>query len=520
MALLTYDWRAPDPTGAVNAYLAGVGVGTREAALRAEQAQNSQENLQRAVKLTQAKQQADIDMAMQLLQESRLNRAAQIQEQFTESRIKNADAVTKARVGAYNRANQAPEPWTPLPETGAEEAAPTTSEAPVTQAGGSGDVLNWEANAGEPGDVALSLTEASPFRREADFMGTTADDRADAVPAFSDGPLLESANEFGGDNPSPIVGTAPTASAPSIAGDMPLPSGAADDLSSGLMAGNDARTPADQVLSPAAVKRVNVAGATGGAKAAQAQVKVELGVAARGNKPETAAKPLTRNFPDGSFRQWDAATSTWDILAEKPAKTDKPTVRNFADGTTRQYDPETNTWIVQAEKQAADEKAVAEKEARARQDQLIQRANHQRSVVSDLERKLFKTDGTPIVVEWPWEEDGKFYRMSEDRKKREAITKEQHDAMMSRNGRLQESASELAREKSKLTGFESQIDGFDTGAAPAATGKLYKVEGKTVNFANGSDFAKSVQQAVDDGLITADQGRETLRKAGFTPKAK
>lgn len=540
MALLTYDWRAPDPTGAVQAYLSGAQLGLREAALRQEAAENAQKRLQAAVTAQKVQQKADTDMALQLLQESRLNRAADMQAAYNANRMKNADAVTKARVGAYNRANPAAEPWEPLPVDGetptAGPATTAATEAPAFGAGAAGDLLNFEANQGEGADMALSLAQKSPFARGADFMGTTAADRAGgeaqsfeegiaSIPTtMADGSLLESANAFGGDAAGGINPPAPVATSPDL---LPV-GGASDDLSTGLMAGNDPRSPADQVLSPAATRRVNLAGSTSGRKAAEAQLKVELSAAARGAGNPAAAKPLTRNFPDGTFRQWEPGSASWEILAEKPAKEEKPTVRNFVDGTTRQYNHDTNEWEIQASKPAPGEKPGAEDAAaRAAQDQLIQRANHQRSIVADLEKNVFTSKGEPIVVEWPWEEGGKFYRKGKDDRGKvfkEEISKEDNDGMLARNARIQESAAKLAQAKAKLEGFESQIDGYDpTAAAPAKksdAGKLYQSDGKSVKFAQGEDFAQSVQQAVDDGLITPDQGREALRKAGFVPKTR
>lgn len=562
MALLTHEWRAPDPTGAVNAYLSGVNVGVREAALRAEAVQNSQKSLESAVRATQIKQKADTDMALQLLQESRLNRAAEIQAQYTAERIKNAASVTKARVSAYDRANQPPEPFTPLPEETTVPGAVESVGQPLLGAGSSGDVVNWEANAGDPGDVALSLAQKSPFARGEDFMGTTDVDRSGEIPGtMAEGSLLESANAFGGENPG-AVSVGPTQTADG------LPTGREADSALTLMAGADARTPADEVLSSAARRRVNLAGQKGGAKAGNDQLKVELGVAARakaGTSGEPAAKPIVRNFPDGTARQWNG--EGWDIVAEKPAADEKPILRNFADGTTRQFnrgtnewdikaekpeaaerpilrnfpdgslrqwDAETSTWEVAGEKVIAADKAAKElaAEQRAAQDQLIQRANHQRTVVGDLEKSIFKPDGSPKEVVWPWrgraqdgEEIGKFYRIGENGK-REEITKEMFDGMVSANARIQESAAELGREKARLKAFESQIDGFGSAPVPTPTPaksdtpKLYAVEGKSVKFAEGKDFAQSVQQAVNDGLISPDQGRDVLRKAGFTPKAK
>ena len=61
-----------------------------------------------------------------------------------------------------------------------------------------------------------------------------------------------------------------------------------------------------------------------------------------------------------------------------------------------------------------------------------------------------------------------------------------------------------------------------TPAAPAkpAQGKLYSISGDQILFAHGDNMLNSVQQALDDGHITAESARTILRNAKFSDKAK
>ena len=57
-------------------------------------------------------------------------------------------------------------------------------------------------------------------------------------------------------------------------------------------------------------------------------------------------------------------------------------------------------------------------------------------------------------------------------------------------------------------------------AAKPAQGKLYAIDGNQILFAHGDNMLNSVQQALDDGHITADSARTILRNAKFPSKAK
>ena len=57
-------------------------------------------------------------------------------------------------------------------------------------------------------------------------------------------------------------------------------------------------------------------------------------------------------------------------------------------------------------------------------------------------------------------------------------------------------------------------------AAKPAQGKLYAIDGNQILFAHGDNMLNSVQQALDDGYITADSARTILRNAKFPSKAK
>lgn len=73
-------------------------------------------------------------------------------------------------------------------------------------------------------------------------------------------------------------------------------------------------------------------------------------------KPVAAPRaPDVQTFADGTSRQWNPQTQTWDVLASKPAGTadDKaPQVQTFADGTSRQWNPQTRSWDIMASKPA------------------------------------------------------------------------------------------------------------------------------------------------------------------------
>lgn len=66
-------------------------------------------------------------------------------------------------------------------------------------------------------------------------------------------------------------------------------------------------------------------------------------------KAAASDKPIVRNFPDGTARQWNAKDQDWDVVASKP-ENNKPIVRDFADGTTRQWNATEQVWQTQASK--------------------------------------------------------------------------------------------------------------------------------------------------------------------------
>jgi hypothetical protein len=56
-------------------------------------------------------------------------------------------------------------------------------------------------------------------------------------------------------------------------------------------------------------------------------------------------------FPDKSLRQWDEVRKEWITIGDgSPPSTNAPTTRNFSDGTTRQWDAEEETWDIITEK--------------------------------------------------------------------------------------------------------------------------------------------------------------------------
>ena len=109
--------------------------------------------------------------------------------------------------------------------------------------------------------------------------------------------------------------------------------------------------------------------------------------------------------------------------------------------------------------------------------------------------------------------------------------------VQSRSDRLKEIEADLAGKRAMLGGKGAAPAPEGETAAPAApaapatpaapgapvapAAKLYTIQGDKVNF--GTDRTKmlqSAQQAVDDGVITADQARELLKQSGYTLKKK
>lgn len=341
MALLTYDWKAPDPTGAVNAWLAGARIGQseneqRQQALEAAARQRIEE--ERTKQLLLQHQQ---NMALQLAQEARLERADQLRQKYA------ADKYAESH-----------EPFTPLPvpdvgSTGSGGATPL----PTSDVSGGvvaddsaptpGLQLNFDANQSlgqqpisiGPGssDVALELAQASPFRRQSDLAGDTltAPSTADfsetpGTPPISDTPLLESSNFIGGIAPPQPPEESPDG--------LPAGEGNGVDAAGQLMAGGADITPvgknggaAPTALSPDAVRRINFAGQNFGKKEAEAVTRRELAAAA---KPPTAAaeRPIVRNMVDGTTQQYDPQTKAWSVIASKPTGEDSTKYTADEDG--------------------------------------------------------------------------------------------------------------------------------------------------------------------------------------------
>lgn len=318
MALLTYDWKAPDPTGAVNAWLAGARLGQaeneqRQQALEAAARQRIEE--ERTKQLLLQHQQ---NMALQLAQEARLERADQIRQKYA------ADKYAEAH-----------EPFTPLPipdvgSTGSGGANPLpTSDVSGGVADDSattpGLQLNFDANQSlgqQPisigpgsGDVALELAQASPFRRQSALaeddlsqqvrFGGDVDqgdnsfiDENPGVLPISDTPLLESSNFIGGVSPPQPPEESPDG--------LPAGEGNGVDAAGQLMAGGATINPVGKnggappaALSPDAVRRINFAGQNFGKKEAEAVTRRELAAAAK--TPPAAADPSTYVVGDDGF---------------------------------------------------------------------------------------------------------------------------------------------------------------------------------------------------------------------------
>lgn len=107
----------------------------------------------------------------------------------------------------------------------------------------------------------------------------------------------------------------------------------------------------------------------------------------------------------------------------------------------------------------------------------------------------------------------------------------------SRAERVKELEAEIAGTRAMLRGGGGGGGGGAPAAQPAAApapaapakpaqpaaaatppAKLYTIADKQVSFAPGADLLKAAQQAVDDGVISADSARELLAKNGYKPK--
>ena len=303
MALLNSQWQPSDPTGAVAAYLNGVRSGQALGQI-VEEAQ--QQKLKRDA--------AEQSMALQLLQESRLARADQLRQHYADARDIRATSLARDRLHSND--------FTPIPlpdETAT--AATTATQAPaVADSTTPGDMLNWSANQGvasalpaapslDGGDVALSLAQASPFRKTSDFAGV-APDASDNFGDVNSGDILASASEFGGDR-SGVVSQENVDS-------NGMPAGGPADKSLTLFPDNPAApTPTDaasQVLSRESIARINFAGEHGGKKSADAQMARELAQVAKPTKGEPGAGDtyaydadthLYRNQDGAYFRKTD-----------------------------------------------------------------------------------------------------------------------------------------------------------------------------------------------------------------------
>lgn len=145
MALLTYDWRAPDPTGAVNAYLSGVRLGQadvdaqQQAHLAEEKMALEQKNQERFMQ----------NMALQIAQEARLERADAIRTEFA----RNKDT----RDAAYNSAR-------------IKQMAPTTFEPLPTRGGGGGHAAVVAAPAAS--DPASQILQQDPMLPSPDTIAS------------------------------------------------------------------------------------------------------------------------------------------------------------------------------------------------------------------------------------------------------------------------------------------------------------------------------------------------------------
>lgn len=400
MGLLTYQWQRPDVDSLVRLALQGQ-ENERIAAIQ----QIEQQRLQ---------QKQVADMALQLRQERRVSDAQKFREQLdTAKELRLTNAAGKYNPSPVflppgDGSNEPPLPTNPaLPADSAPSdvtnpafadslltatAAPTLADqvdplnpAPFSFATGTqpekiDPVLAESIHAGaiDDGNPA-ALLRSAPLVAGTDVSSEPPGNPSAFAPTDFAGMLRSTGGGMYTPSPGPAGagaegppdspatwanlrqqgGLAPWPVVPANAAGPGL-SGVPDNSPARPVVGDVAgslKAAASQLDSPARARVNAVASleAAGQAKPGSSTVAFQKELASaqrlRDAQSKTAAtKPIVRNFPDGTARQWNPQTSDWETVAEKPAAGAKPTVRNFSDGTTRQFDPTSNTWIVMSSK--------------------------------------------------------------------------------------------------------------------------------------------------------------------------
>lgn len=435
MALLTYDWHPPDPTGAVNAYLSGVKIGAAQQEAAAREREMAAKLASDALERERLRKRFEDQHAMQLQQEARLAGAEQLRQSYHAAR----DARTAAELLAQNNAadairGQFSNPA--LPSGGAVDAGSV----------GAPDVAQ-SIIATDPSDPLIGRPPPIDPQDNATFddFSSEADAAIPAIPnpAAMNQPIVPMQVHRG---PAPLTAGLP--GAPDYSQPAPRAAG-------GLPVASPVPLPASQLLAPA----------DGYAPVAKP---------ARGTAVPDVAAMLRAMPPKDVIAVAKQATAAQLRDAMKPAATPKPDpLRTMPDGSLARVGAD-NTVKTIATKPEPTPKPVTPAQDMAmtikQRDQLTDDSKRFAGQLKDLTK-----DKSEAQLGYPWQENGKYYKIGKSGSGRTSITEAEYksgvefaDKVKALRASIMDAEKRAADLGNKIVGTAPAGSSTHAGVAPAS----------------------------------------------------